>query len=79
MAIVRRAETVDLPIPARDETRGRLGPQLRRWLPIVIGALLAAAMIVMAAAAPLIAPVSPSAQTATVRSRRSAACTPLQP
>jgi len=62
MAIVRRAETVDLPIPARDEARGRLGPQLRRWLPIVIGALLATAMIVMAAAAPLIAPMSPSAQ-----------------
>jgi len=62
MAIVRRAETVDLPMPARDEARGRIGPQLRRWLPIVIGALLAAAMIVMAAAAPLIAPMSPSAQ-----------------
>src|SRR5262245_5294373 len=62
MAIVRRAETVDLPIPARDEARGRLGPQLRRWLPILIGALLAAAMIVMAAAAPLLAPLSPSAQ-----------------
>jgi peptide/nickel transport system permease protein len=46
----------------RGESRGRLGPQLRRWLPIVIGALLALAMIVMAAAAPLIAPVSPSAQ-----------------
>jgi ABC-type dipeptide/oligopeptide/nickel transport system permease subunit len=62
MAIVRRAETVDLPIPARDEARGRLAPQLRRWLPILIGALLAAAMIVMAAAAPLLAPMSPSAQ-----------------
>ena len=62
MAIVRRAETVDLPIPARDEVRGRLGPQLRRWLPILIGALLASAMIVMAAAAPLLAPMSPSAQ-----------------
>jgi ABC-type dipeptide/oligopeptide/nickel transport system permease subunit len=62
MAIVRRAETVDLPIPARDEARGRVAPQLRRWLPILIGALLAAAMIVMAAAAPLLAPMSPSAQ-----------------
>ena len=62
MAIVRRAETVDLPIPARDDARGRLAPQLRRWLPILIGALLAAAMIVMAAAAPLLAPMSPSAQ-----------------
>jgi ABC-type dipeptide/oligopeptide/nickel transport system permease subunit len=62
MAIVRRAETVDLPIPARDRARGRLGLQLRRWLPILIGALLASAMIVMAAAAPLLAPMSPSAQ-----------------
>ena len=35
---------------------------LRRWLPIGVGALLALAMIVMAAAAPLIAPLSPSAQ-----------------
>src|SRR5215468_6826819 len=49
-------------MPARDEARGRIGPPLRPWLPIVIGALLAAAMIVMAAAAPLIAPMSPSAQ-----------------
>jgi hypothetical protein len=56
MAIVRRAETVDLPIPARDRARGRLGLQLRRWLPILIGALLASAMIVMAAAAPLSRP-----------------------
>ena len=35
---------------------------MRRWLPIGIGGLLAVAMIVMAAAAPLIAPLSPSAQ-----------------
>jgi ABC-type dipeptide/oligopeptide/nickel transport system permease subunit len=63
MAIVRGAEPGDLPIAdAREESRGRLGFSLRRWLPIVIGALLAAAMIVMAAAAPLIAPMSPSAQ-----------------
>ena len=66
MAIVRRIEPVDLPIPgAREETRGRLGQRLRSWLPIGIGALLAAAMIVMAAAAPLIAPMSPSAQFST--------------
>ena len=62
MAIVRRVEPVDLPIPgAREETRGRVGARLR-LLPIGIGALLAAAMIMMAAAAPLIAPMSPSAQ-----------------
>ena len=66
MAIVRRADPVDLPMPgAREETRGRLGPYLRRWLPIGIGMLMAAAMIVMVAAAPLIAPMSPSAQSST--------------
>jgi peptide/nickel transport system permease protein len=66
MAIVRRADTADLPIPgARAETRSRLGPHLRRWLPIGIGVLMAAAMIVMAAAAPLVAPMSPSAQSST--------------
>src|SRR5262245_64923081 len=63
MAIVRRAEPGDLPlVEAREPARGRLGASLRRWLPIAIGALMAAAMIVMAAAAPLIAPMSPSAQ-----------------
>ena len=63
MAIVRGAEPGDLPIAdAHAEPRGRLGFSLRRWLPIVIGALLALAMIVMAAAAPLIAPMNPSAQ-----------------
>jgi len=63
MAIVRRADPVDLPIAdTREETRGRLGPHLRRWLPVGIGLTLAVAMIVMAAAAPLIAPMSPSAQ-----------------
>jgi peptide/nickel transport system permease protein len=66
MAIVRRVDHVDLPLPsARERTRGRLGPHLRRWLPISIGALMAVAMIVMAAAAPLIAPMSPSAQSST--------------
>jgi peptide/nickel transport system permease protein len=63
MAIVRRADPIDLPLPGtRGEARGRLGPHLRRWLPIGIGGLMAVAMIVMAAAAPLIAPMSPSAQ-----------------
>lgn len=66
MAIVRRADAIDLPIPdTRAETRGRLGPLLRRYLPIGIGLLMAAAMIVMAAAAPLIAPMSPSVQSST--------------
>jgi ABC-type dipeptide/oligopeptide/nickel transport system permease subunit len=39
-----------------------LGRLLRRYAPISIGILLAVAMVVIAAAAPLIAPLSPSAQ-----------------
>ncbi len=63
MAIARRAEPVDLPVSAPVEaTRGVVRHHLRRWLPIGIGALMAAAMVVVAAAAPLIAPLSPSAQ-----------------
>jgi peptide/nickel transport system permease protein len=63
MAIARQAEPVDLVGAAPTEpARGALRAYLRRWLPIGIGALLALAMIVMAAAAPLIAPLSPSAQ-----------------
>jgi peptide/nickel transport system permease protein len=63
MAIARRAEPAELAaaLPA-EAARGTVRQYLRRWLPIGIGALLAAAMIVMAAAAPLIAPLSPSAQ-----------------
>ena len=63
MAIARQAEPVDLVAAAPAEPgRGAMRAFLRRWLPIGIGALLALAMIVMAAAAPLIAPLSPSAQ-----------------
>jgi peptide/nickel transport system permease protein len=63
MAIARRAEPVDLVVATPAEpARGALRVYLRRWLPISIGALLAVAMIVMAAAAPFIAPLSPSAQ-----------------
>jgi ABC-type dipeptide/oligopeptide/nickel transport system permease subunit len=63
MAIARRAEPVDLSLPtAGAADRARRNGLLRRWLPIGIGALMAAAMIVVAAAAPLIAPLSPSAQ-----------------
>jgi ABC-type dipeptide/oligopeptide/nickel transport system permease subunit len=63
MAIARGAEPVDL-VGARpaEPTRPPLGRYLRRWLPIWIGAVLAVAMIVIAAAAPLLAPLSPSAQ-----------------
>jgi peptide/nickel transport system permease protein len=63
MAIARQVEPVDLVATAPAErARGAARAFLRRWLPIGIGALLALAMIVMAAAAPLIAPLSPSAQ-----------------
>ena len=63
MAIAGRADPVDLAVPGpAEEARGAVRNQLRRWLPVGIGTLLAAAMIVMAAAAPLIAPLSPSAQ-----------------
>jgi ABC-type dipeptide/oligopeptide/nickel transport system permease subunit len=63
MAIVRRADPADLSLPAAaaEERRPR-GGRLRRWLPISLGIALAVAMVVLAAAAPLIAPLSPSAQ-----------------
>ena len=63
MAVVRRAEPGDLVIArAREESRSVRRAWLRRWLPIGIGLAMAALMIVVAAAAPLIAPLSPSAQ-----------------
>jgi ABC-type dipeptide/oligopeptide/nickel transport system permease subunit len=63
MAIARRVEPVELagaPAPAGAKPAVRVF--LRRWLPIGIGALMAVAMILAAAAAPLLAPLSPSAQ-----------------
>ena len=63
MALVRRADPAGLALPTTaDESRAAGRGRLRRWLPIVIGLAMAAAMIVIAAAAPLIAPLSPSAQ-----------------
>jgi len=63
MALVRRADPVDLVLPTTsDESRAARRGRLRRWLPIAIGLALAVLMIVVAAAAPLIAPLSPSAQ-----------------
>src|SRR3989442_339976 len=63
MAIARGADRADLAVlGSAEETRGARRHHLRRWLPIGIGLLLAAGMIVVAAAAPLIAPLSPSAQ-----------------
>ncbi len=65
MAIVRPAEPAGLSIPGTPaEARKPARSRLRRWGPIGIGILLALAMIVMAVAAPLIAPLSPSAQYA---------------
>jgi peptide/nickel transport system permease protein len=64
MAIVRRADPVDLIASAREEARGAIRARLRRWLPISIGIAMAVTMVVVAAAAPLIAPLSPSAQYA---------------
>src|SRR5262245_44050241 len=62
MAIVRDVAATDLP-GVVDESRERsLRRQLRRYVPIIIGALLAVGMVVMAAAAPYLAPLSPSAQ-----------------
>jgi ABC-type dipeptide/oligopeptide/nickel transport system permease subunit len=66
MAIVRDATAPDLTAAgARDEIRDRpRNRSLRRWAPIGIGLLMALAIVVIAAAAPLIAPLSPSAQFA---------------
>ena len=62
MAITRPVDPIELTQPAAAETRPFIRIVLRRYLPIGIGALLAVAMIVAAVAAPLIAPLSPSAQ-----------------
>jgi peptide/nickel transport system permease protein len=65
MAIARQADSVDLAVSAPAEAgRGAVRHRLRRWLPIGIGVVMAVAMIVVAAAAPLLAPLSPSAQFA---------------
>ena len=63
MAVARRVEPVDLVLPRPAEaTRGTWRVYVRRWAPIGVGLVIAAAMIVVAAAAPYIAPLSPSAQ-----------------
>ena len=63
MAISRRADPLDLSVALPGgEARRSIGGYLRRWLPLGIGILMAIAMVVLAAAAPLIAPLSPSAQ-----------------
>jgi peptide/nickel transport system permease protein len=65
MAIMRDVAVPEMTtVSARDEDRRPLGRWMRRYLPIGIGALMAVAMVVVAAAAPYIAPLSPSAQYA---------------
>jgi len=66
MAIAREVTSPELTADrTADEARRRaLGRMLRRYVPIAIGAAMALAMVVMAAAAPWIAPMSPSAQFA---------------
>jgi len=65
MAVIRDVAADELAVGARDERAGAsLRRQLRRYLPIGIGVLMAAIMVVGAAAAPYIAPLSPSAQFA---------------
>ena len=60
MAIATR----ELAAPVEQAPPRPLGRTLRRYAPIGIGILLAIAMVVIAAAAPLLAPLSPSAQYA---------------
>ena len=62
MAIARDVTAPELAVPVERAPHRSLGRMLRRYAPITIGILLAAAMIVIAAAAPLVAPLSPSAQ-----------------
>jgi ABC-type dipeptide/oligopeptide/nickel transport system permease subunit len=66
MAIVRDAAAPELTATRpRDAAAGRsLGRALRHYAPIAIGLLMALALVVMGAFAPLIAPLSPSAQYA---------------
>lgn len=63
MATVQGATAPELSVvSAVEKTQVPLGRQVRRYAPIGIGILLAVVMIVIAAAAPLLAPLSPSAQ-----------------
>ena len=65
MAITRDVTAPELAALEREQPRDRsFGRLLRRYGPIGAGVLLAVAMLVMAAAAPLLAPLSPSAQYA---------------
>ena len=65
MAVVRGAtsELTTAPVSSEASRRSR-GRAVRRYAPISIGIVMALAMVVLAAGAPLIAPMSPSAQFA---------------
>ena len=62
MAIAREAAAPELARPLEQAPVRPIGRQVRRYAPITIGIILAATMILIAAAAPLLAPLSPSAQ-----------------
>ena len=65
MAVMRDDAAPELAVRIRDESRARARARLlRRYVPIGLGGVMALAMIVMAAAAPYLAPLSPSAQFA---------------
>jgi ABC-type dipeptide/oligopeptide/nickel transport system permease subunit len=64
MAIARDAAAPGLPGTLDRPAPRPLGRLVRRYAPIGIGILMAAVMVVVAAAAPLLAPLSPSAQFA---------------
>ena len=64
MAIAHEARPRELAGVVVETPRRPLGRLLRRYAPITVGILLAVTMIVIAAAAPLLAPLSPSAQFA---------------
>src|SRR5204862_3069923 len=62
-AVVRPAGPVELSFAGgAHESRGASRGRVPRWRPVGIGLAIAALMVVVAAAAPLIAPLSPSAQ-----------------
>src|SRR5512144_2974389 len=65
MAISRRLDAIDLTTENVDaDARRASRRQWRRWVPFGIGLLMALVIVLVAAAAPLIAPQSPSAQFA---------------
>ncbi len=64
MAIAREAGPRELAGAVERAPQRPLGRLLRRYTPITLGILMAVTMILIAAAAPLLAPISPSAQFA---------------